>query len=604
MYKNQLQELAQRSCFNLPSYSCIREGPDHAPRFKATVNFNGEIFESPTFCSTLRQAEHAAAEVALSTLSKRGPSRSLAARVLDETGVYKNLLQETAHRAGLNLPVYTTVRSGPGHMPVFSCTVELAGMSFTGDLARTKKQAQKNAAMAAWSALKQLPHANSSSSPSSSSPSLGSESSEEQEQVTIARVLASLRPPDGNRQPSQHDSQRGRRKPMSSPRDKNPSVPVSLYPLHYQRWTYAGFAPEVARFQLWQQQQQTRYLALPPPVPNPGVLPFVRSVFPSNDAQFFPSIEQEAGPCAPPSPFYSATSPIPVHTRNRSQVTIQELPDESQMEDQQWLPRGSSEKETGSSGQNTDLSSRSQSFHPFTAQGSHVPNDSRIEPKALETEDDARKDSGSEMGSGDASLKSTLGSGLPTIHNNCFSSTLHTLSKKQEIQKEHIQKERFDLAHGSQADSSVPQDTERLCRGSAGFRPRNPSPRHFPAHSPNSYEPILSSVRHCQPEQLGSSAGLRGFRRPHAVAPPVTIRPIIPVCSAKPRTEGVGNQVSSVNFAAPPVQIGSVRPVSVASPVKEPTKLNDEQLLPPGDKKAAEQDSISAVHSELGKLQI
>ncbi|QCD80429.1 small nuclear ribonucleoprotein E [Vigna unguiculata] len=42
-----LRRLAQRSCFNLPSYTCIREGPDHTPRFKATVNFNGEIFESP-----------------------------------------------------------------------------------------------------------------------------------------------------------------------------------------------------------------------------------------------------------------------------------------------------------------------------------------------------------------------------------------------------------------------------------------------------------------------------------------------------------------------------------------------------------------------------
>lgn len=82
MYKNQLQELAQRSCFNLPSYSCIREGPDHAPRFKATVKFNGETFESPTFCSTLRQAEHAAAEVALNTLAERGPSIALAAKVL------------------------------------------------------------------------------------------------------------------------------------------------------------------------------------------------------------------------------------------------------------------------------------------------------------------------------------------------------------------------------------------------------------------------------------------------------------------------------------------------------------------------------------------
>ncbi|OAP06395.1 hypothetical protein AXX17_AT3G29340 [Arabidopsis thaliana] len=82
MYKNQLQELAQRSCFSLPSYTCTREGPDHAPRFKASVNFNGEIFESPTYCSTLRQAEHSAAEVALSALSSKGPSKSLTARVL------------------------------------------------------------------------------------------------------------------------------------------------------------------------------------------------------------------------------------------------------------------------------------------------------------------------------------------------------------------------------------------------------------------------------------------------------------------------------------------------------------------------------------------
>jgi dsRNA-specific ribonuclease len=157
MYKNQLQELAQRSCFNLPAYACIREGPDHAPRFKATVIFNGELFESPNYCSTLRQAEHAAAEVALNVLFRRGSSssQSLAARFFDETGVCKNLLQETAQRAGVSLPVYTTTRSGPGHLPVFTCSVEVAGMTFSGEAARTKKQAEKNAAMAAWSALKQ-----------------------------------------------------------------------------------------------------------------------------------------------------------------------------------------------------------------------------------------------------------------------------------------------------------------------------------------------------------------------------------------------------------------------------------------------------------------
>ncbi|KAL1539910.1 Double-stranded RNA-binding protein 2-like [Salvia divinorum] len=158
MFKNQLQELAQRSCFNLPSYACVREGPDHAPRFKASVNFNGEVFDSPTYSTTLRQAEHAAAEAALNSLSAKGPSKSLTARVLDETGVYKNLLQETAHRAGLKLPVYTTVRSGPGHVPVFTSTVELAGISFSGEPAKTKKQAEKNAAIAAWFQLKQMPN--------------------------------------------------------------------------------------------------------------------------------------------------------------------------------------------------------------------------------------------------------------------------------------------------------------------------------------------------------------------------------------------------------------------------------------------------------------
>ena len=49
--------------------------------FKATVNFNGEILESPNYCSTLRQAEHSATKVALNTLSRRGPYRCLATKV-------------------------------------------------------------------------------------------------------------------------------------------------------------------------------------------------------------------------------------------------------------------------------------------------------------------------------------------------------------------------------------------------------------------------------------------------------------------------------------------------------------------------------------------
>lgn len=185
MYKNQLQELAQRSCFNLPAYTCIREGPDHAPRFKATVNFNGETYECPNYCTTLRQAEHSAAEVALNALANRGPSNSLAARILDETGVYKNLLQEVSQRVGASLPTYKTSRSGLGHLPIFTCTVELAGVTFTGEPAKNKKQAEKNAAMAAWSALKQLAQQSENSSQKVNT--------DEQEHVTVARALQKYR---------------------------------------------------------------------------------------------------------------------------------------------------------------------------------------------------------------------------------------------------------------------------------------------------------------------------------------------------------------------------------------------------------------------------
>ncbi len=41
--------------------------------------------------------------------------------VQDETGVYKNLLQENCtQRAGVSLPVYKSTRHRPGHLPVFN----------------------------------------------------------------------------------------------------------------------------------------------------------------------------------------------------------------------------------------------------------------------------------------------------------------------------------------------------------------------------------------------------------------------------------------------------------------------------------------------------
>ncbi|KAL3508048.1 hypothetical protein ACH5RR_033430 [Cinchona calisaya] len=340
MYKNQLQEFAQRSCINLPSYSCIREGPDHAPRFKAKVNCNGEIFESPKFCCTLRQAEHAAAEVALKTLSQRGPSRTVATKVLDETGVYKNLLQETAHRGGMKLPVYTTVRTGPGYAPVFTCTVELAGMSFSGDPAKTKKQAQKSAAMAAWSALKEASHECSSSYRLSD---LGRK--DEQEQVIVARYLSSLKLPDMSKSG-----------PMGKGKSQKEMFPVKgdvipygvgrpAYRMHHQNSTYSYCPPEWVMYETWHRgvpHQQSHFLALPSTstVPRPRFFPYIQSMFRPDIGPVFWAREQEPVPVVPePGPiFYLSNNLLPVPNRKDSRVTIEEI-EENSLTQGDWLKK-------------------------------------------------------------------------------------------------------------------------------------------------------------------------------------------------------------------------------------------------------------------------
>ncbi|KAG0457840.1 hypothetical protein HPP92_022997 [Vanilla planifolia] len=249
MYKNQLQELAQRSCFNLPSYACVREGPDHAPRFKASVNFNGEIFQGPSNCTTLRQAEHAAAE--------------------DETGVYKNLLQETAHRAGLKLPVYTTVRSGPGHQPVFTSTVELANICLVGEPAKTKKQAEKNAAMAAWSALRKIPDLE----PSSWVKDIGSGVGQEHEQVV--RVLCNFKSTEETNQHLLPQKQRG--KALLGCNEGTSSL---SFPRFQQQWR--SLEPAVDLPVTSTCQQKHKRSSLQPPILSPATRVASKSQFSPN----------------------------------------------------------------------------------------------------------------------------------------------------------------------------------------------------------------------------------------------------------------------------------------------------------------------------------
>ncbi|CAJ2636421.1 unnamed protein product [Trifolium pratense] len=149
LYKTQLQIYAQKRNLKLPEYSPEWEGPPHAIRFNCKVTIDGQTFESPKFYSTLKEAEQAAAENALTSLSPSGIQE-------DEIVVYKNLLQELVEKEGLQLPVYSTNKSGgEAHKPIFTSQVEIKGEIFTGQESKSKKLAEMSAAKVAYTTLKE-----------------------------------------------------------------------------------------------------------------------------------------------------------------------------------------------------------------------------------------------------------------------------------------------------------------------------------------------------------------------------------------------------------------------------------------------------------------
>ncbi|RVW90286.1 Double-stranded RNA-binding protein 1 [Vitis vinifera] len=138
-------------------YSFESIGPSHNCRFKSKVTIEEQTYESPDFFPTLKDAEDAAAKLALMSLSPAGFQEASLLKYLfpDDYGVYKNLLQEMARKEGYQLPVYSTEKSGVSHMPTFLSTVEIEGETFVGQKAKTKKLAEMNAAKAAYTHLKE-----------------------------------------------------------------------------------------------------------------------------------------------------------------------------------------------------------------------------------------------------------------------------------------------------------------------------------------------------------------------------------------------------------------------------------------------------------------
>ncbi|TVU40634.1 hypothetical protein EJB05_14103, partial [Eragrostis curvula] len=148
--KMRLQIYCQKAGKQLPSYRPIYEGSPHLRKFKSVVTVDGQEFESPEFCYKLKEAEAAAAKVALASLP---PQASLPVLKVSSLS-YKNLLQELAQKERFPFPLYNTTSDVPDYPGAYKSTVEVQSVIFQGDPGNSKKQAEMNAAKVAFQHFK------------------------------------------------------------------------------------------------------------------------------------------------------------------------------------------------------------------------------------------------------------------------------------------------------------------------------------------------------------------------------------------------------------------------------------------------------------------
>ncbi|XP_062180799.1 double-stranded RNA-binding protein 2-like isoform X2 [Phragmites australis] len=500
----------------------------------------------------------------------------------DETGIYKNILQETAHRAGLKLPVYTTIRSGPGHTPVFTCTVELAGMTFTGNPGKTKKRAQKNAAMAAWSELKQLPRVGEPSS-SSRPPD---QDDEEQEQVIVTRTLATLNQANGGKTPYQKERQQSNNRPSSRRSYPKPNTP--FYRSHLQNQTYPNVPPEQAMYHMWHRVQPTQPMPHFSVVPTMGNTRFpltaaMLSMYPPPRGQFATPANQDALgllPCFPEAttalPRYFSPYPVSYVPRSHLPATVHrnhgkrpehtdtvELPD-AVVFSQYSSPDSSSTSDNGGpckvpeppkNGKEdfteSNAISEEDNKAPRTASSSTTHSSSQKLESTQDKESSGSKQAGSNK-SQEQQAKPSPSWASPLVQHSS-------------IQREHYS---GSVQHGEPLHNN------------------NPPQNSLPA-LPELWSSRLQAALGFGTAVSVNSPGSVYQQRPPWLAAPVTVRTAVPVCSARP------NVVNSTSGAA------RIRPVAQN---RSPTARGE--LEPRRDNRERDPNSAATASSELNKLHI
>ncbi|MED6207289.1 hypothetical protein PIB30_034388 [Stylosanthes scabra] len=146
MYKNRLQEFAQRSNIHLPVYQTTIEGSPHAPRFWATVWVDGASYTSQMPFSQRKAAEQNAAKIALENLYEK--IKDDGCPLVSENFFSKSIMNEYATKLNVERPTYNTVML-QGLIPRFESSVVFNGTTYTSVIGKNKKEAEQLAARAA-----------------------------------------------------------------------------------------------------------------------------------------------------------------------------------------------------------------------------------------------------------------------------------------------------------------------------------------------------------------------------------------------------------------------------------------------------------------------
>ncbi|CDO98369.1 unnamed protein product [Coffea canephora] len=153
VYKNLLQEYAQKSGLPLPLYNIENEGFPHAPKFRSSVIIDETKFTSKFTFPDRRAAEQDVAKLAYEAIVKDNKTLTGGPHIYQNLRFCKLIVYEYATKTGLGVPEYnTTLAEGPPR-PVFVSSFVLGGKSYTGQVGRSKKEAEQLVARLAIQSL-------------------------------------------------------------------------------------------------------------------------------------------------------------------------------------------------------------------------------------------------------------------------------------------------------------------------------------------------------------------------------------------------------------------------------------------------------------------